>query len=225
MNLTFTEGRHVSVSHCRKINKLNFNFEYPYPQNSPLLWIFLVWISYSSAALSHLSLPGISLCLPTTPASSKAVSTQKKFISLSYEDSFTQSFLQTISSCPHDAWPSTECLHIKHCSSNVFPGWIYLFLIIIFEEGSITIPILQVRGLRNRDAEWLAQHLELEILLNKKPASPLVEFVPIVFKNYIPYTAQGLNADQLASAFATPIPPLCRYFGGEKQLNSVMRTL
>lgn len=218
MDLTFTEGRHVSVSHCRKINKLNFNFEYPYPQNSPLLWICQVRISYSSAALSHLSLPGISLCPPSTPASSKAVS-------LSYEEPFTQLFLQNISSCPHDAWPSTECLHVKHCSSNVFPGWIYLFLITTIEESSITIPILYVRGLRNRGAEWLAQHLELDILLNKKPASPLVEFSSIVLKNYIPYTAQGLNADQLASAFATPIPPWCRYFGGEKQLNSVMRTL
>lgn len=69
-----------------------------------------------------------------------------------------------------------DCLHTK-LYNKIF-RWIYLFLIITIEEGSVTILILLIRELRNREVEYLAQRLELEILLNKKLSSPLAEYFP-----------------------------------------------
>ena len=46
------------------------------------------------------------------------------------------------------------------------------------KEGSVTIPMLQIRELRDKEVEYLAQSLELEILLNNNPSSPLRDFFP-----------------------------------------------
>ena len=38
--------------------------------------------------------------------------------------------------------------------------------------------MLQIRELRDKEVEYLAQSLELEILLNNNPSSPLRDFFP-----------------------------------------------
>lgn len=159
-------------NHCRAINKVKFNMEYPYPQNCPPLWICHWWCALPKSGFpaillpslispSLTSLPDISPCLPSSSPSSKAVYPQIKFISLSCEEPFAQPFLQTmltwsmisstdtVNNDNDNDWTCTcQTLFI-----NVFPGWMCLFLITTLKEVAVTIPILQMRKLRNKEVE------------------------------------------------------------------------